>query len=98
MKSEVASFISASEQFLLSSPNFKGSIIIILTGDEEINSKRGAKPLTKILKENNQKIDLCIIGEPTSYKILGDIAKTGRRGSINFEISSKEKFDQGSGN
>ncbi len=94
MKSEIASFISASEQFLLSSPNFKGSIIIILTGDEEINSKRGAKPLTKILKENNQKIDLCIIGEPTSYKILGDIAKTGRRGSINFEISSKEKFDQ----
>ena len=90
MKSNIACFISATEQFLKKhGKNFVGKISYIITGDEEGEAINGTPKIMEWTKENNIKIDHCIVGEPTSDLQIGDKIKIGRRGSINFFLTVK---------
>lgn len=86
MKSAVASFAAAAERivrFYSSRGGFKGSISLLITGDEEGPSINGTVKMLQALAERGETIDHCLVGEPTSVERLGDMAKIGRRGSIN---------------
>lgn len=81
MKSAIGAFISAAINYITEKrPN--GSIVIAITGDEEGEAKDGTVAILDWMKENNEKIDHCLVGEPTSRKSLGDTIKVGRRGSF----------------
>ena len=82
MKSSIACFISAVEKFLKKNPNFPGSISFLITGDEEGYAINGTKKVVDYLKKRKEKIDFCIVGEPTNPKKLGEMIKIGRRGSL----------------
>ena len=79
MKASVACFISAVSRF---KKKFDGSISLLITGDEEGIAINGTKKVIKYLKKKKEKIDFCLVGEPTCVKNLGDMIKNGRRGSI----------------
>ena len=79
MKASIACFISAVRKF---KKKFKGSISLLITGDEEGIAINGTKKVVEYLKRKKEKIDFCLIGEPTSVKLLGDTMKIGRRGSL----------------
>lgn len=81
MKSAVASFAAAAERIVRD--DFKGSISLLITGDEEGPSINGTVKMLQALAERGETIDHCLVGEPTSVERLGDMAKIGRRGSIN---------------
>lgn len=81
MKSAVASFAAAAERIVRT--GFKGSISLLITGDEEGPSINGTIKMLQALADRGEKIDHCLVGEPTSVERLGDMAKIGRRGSIN---------------
>ena len=90
MKGSIACFISATKKFLeKNSQSFKGQISFIITGDEEKEAVNGTKKIMEWTKKNNIIFDHCIVGEPTSKKVIGDKIKIGRRGSINFFITAK---------
>ncbi|WP_343184101.1 succinyl-diaminopimelate desuccinylase [Buchnera aphidicola (Ceratovacuna keduensis)] len=92
MKGSISSFIIAIKRFLHNfKNNMKGRITILLTSDEEGNAKNGIKKVVKKLIKNKEKIDYCIIGEPTSEKFLGDTIKNGRRGSLHLKLFLKGK-------
>lgn len=84
MKSAIAAFASATEIFIKDS--FKGSISFLITGDEEGVAINGTKKLLEAITSEGEIIDHCIVGEPTCPKIMGDMIKNGRRGSINCTI------------
>jgi len=86
MKSSIACFISAVSQFLKNNPEFPGSISFLITGDEEGYAINGTKKVVDYLKRKKEKIDFCIVGEPTNPKKLGEMIKIGRRGSISGKI------------
>src|SRR5579862_3798752 len=83
MKGAVACFAAAAEQFLAARGSFGESISLLITGDEEAAAINGTKKLLDWLAQKGEKLDLCIVGEPTSAKKLGDMVKIGRRGSLN---------------
>lgn len=87
MKGSIAAFVSAVTQL----ENFKGSISILLTTDEEGTAKNGVAKVIPWLQENSIKPDFAITGEPTSVAKVGDVIKNGRRGSISFEITVSGK-------
>ncbi len=89
MKSSIASFIVAIEEFVLKYPCHPGSIGILLTSDEEGHAINGTKKVCDFLKEKGIRLDYCIVGEPTSDKILGDMCKNGRRGSLSGHLIVK---------
>ena len=90
MKSNIACFISATEQFLKKNgKNFGGKISFIITGDEEGEAINGTPQIMEWTKKQNIKIDHCLVGEPTSNTKIGDKVKIGRRGSINFFLTVK---------
>jgi len=90
MKSNIACFISATEEFIKKyKGNFGGKISFIITGDEEGEAINGTPKIMEWAKEKNIKIDHCIVGEPTSNNKIGDKIKIGRRGSINFFLTVK---------
>tara|TARA_B100001029_G_scaffold118298_1_gene98055 strand:- start:383 stop:1540 length:1158 start_codon:yes stop_codon:yes gene_type:complete len=82
MKSSVASFVSAVCTFLIDKKKFKGSISLLITGDEEGIAVNGTKKVVDYLKKRKEKIDFCLVGEPTNPEKLGEMIKIGRRGSI----------------
>ena len=84
MKPAIASFISAVSQFDLGN---KGSISLLISGNEEADSTHGTPRILASLKERGEKIDDSIVGEPTNPQKLGEMIKIGRRGSINFELT-----------
>lgn len=86
MKGAIAAFISAAIEFIHTNKNFKGSISFLITGDEEGPATNGTKKVLEHLSLRGEKIDACIVGEPTSVKIVGDMIKYGRRGSISFHL------------
>ena len=83
MKSAIAAFVSAAAR--IGTP--KGSISLLITGDEEGAAVNGTVRLLEWLKARGEKIDHCVVGEPTSVAVTGDTLKIGRRGSINFRIT-----------
>ena len=85
MKSSIACFVSAVNKFLKKG-KFNGSISFLITGDEEGFAINGTKKVVEYLKKRKEKIDFCIVGEPTNPNKLGEMIKIGRRGSISGEI------------
>src|SRR5258708_4481272 len=88
MKSAIAAFVAAAARFLARGP-LKGSISLLITGDEEGTAVNGTPKLLDWLKLRGEAIDHCVVGEPTSRVRPGDTLKIGRRGSINFTIRVK---------
>ena len=86
MKSSIACFVSAVEKFLKKRGKFKGSISFLITGDEEGLAINGTKKVVDYLKKRKEKIDFCIVGEPTNPNKLGEMIKIGRRGSMSGTI------------
>ncbi len=86
MKSSIACFVSAVSQYLKKNKNFKGSISLLITGDEEGYATNGTKKVVDYLKKKKEKINFCIVGEPTNPKRLGEMIKIGRRGSLTAEL------------
>ena len=86
MKSSIACFISAVNKFLKKNSKFKGSISLLITGDEEGLAINGTKKVVDYLKKKREKIDFCIVGEPTNPSKLGEMIKIGRRGSLSGKI------------
>ena len=80
MKGGIAAFVSAVRQFVDSSP--PGSISLILTGDEEGDAEFGTAKIIDWMLKNDQRPDMCVVGEPTNPNRLGDVIKNGRRGSL----------------
>tara|TARA_B110000438_G_scaffold301026_1_gene354862 strand:+ start:479 stop:1660 length:1182 start_codon:yes stop_codon:yes gene_type:complete len=90
MKSNIACFISATEEFISKNgKNFGGKLSFIITGDEEHEAINGTLKIMEWTKQNKINFDHCIVGEPTSNKTIGDKIKIGRRGSINFYLKAK---------
>ena len=87
MKSSIACFVSAVEKFLKKRRKFNGSISFLITGDEEGLAINGTKKVVDYLKKRKEKIDFCIVGEPTNPNKLGEMIKIGRRGSISGTIT-----------
>lgn len=88
MKGGIAAFTEAAIRFV-SNNKLNGSISFLITGDEEAEAINGTPKILKWLKERNEKLSSCIVGEPTCPDHLGDIVQNGRRGSGNFELSVK---------
>ena len=86
MKSALAAFIAAAERVLANGPP-KGSISLLITGDEEGPAINGTAKLLAWLEARGERIDHCVVGEPTSVAHAGDTLKIGRRGSINFQVT-----------
>ena len=89
MKSSIASYISATSVFLKENPNFLdiGSLSFLITGDEEGEALNGTKKVVKWLKENNETVTSCVVGEPTNIENIGDTIKIGRRGSYSANLT-----------
>jgi succinyl-diaminopimelate desuccinylase len=86
MKSSIASFISAVSKFLSENKNFNGSISLLITGDEEGDAINGTKKVVEYLKKKKEKINFCLVGEPTNPNKLGEMIKIGRRGSLTGKL------------
>tara|TARA_B100000902_G_scaffold326862_1_gene322139 strand:- start:342 stop:1499 length:1158 start_codon:yes stop_codon:yes gene_type:complete len=82
MKSSIAAFVSAVSFFLEKNHNFNGSISLLITGDEEGDAINGTKKVVDYLKKRKEKINFCLVGEPTNPNKLGEMIKIGRRGSL----------------
>jgi succinyl-diaminopimelate desuccinylase len=89
MKSSIAAFVVATEGFVAEHPNHPGSIALLLTSDEEGEATDGTVRVVEALKARGEKIDYCIVGEPTSAEHLGDLIKNGRRGSLSARLIVK---------
>ena len=87
MKSSVASFIAAADDFVNKNKKFKGSISLLITGDEEGIAINGTKKVVEYLKRKKEKVNFCLVGEPTNPSRMGEMIKIGRRGSITGHLS-----------
>jgi succinyl-diaminopimelate desuccinylase len=86
MKSSLAAFITAIEGFLSEYPDHPGSIALLVTSDEEGVAVNGTARVVEALRARGERIDYCIVGEPSSSSALGDTIKNGRRGSLSGEL------------
>ena len=86
MKGSVAAFVSAVSIFLNNNKSFTGSISLLITGDEEGDAINGTKKVVDYLKKRKEKINFCLVGEPTNPNKLGEMIKIGRRGSLTGKI------------
>ena len=91
MKGSLASMVVATENFIEKNPNHNGIIAFLITSDEEGVAINGTAKVMDFLNDNNQQIDFCLVGEPSSTAILGDVIKNGRRGSLNACLRVKGK-------
>jgi succinyl-diaminopimelate desuccinylase len=89
MKTSIAAFVVAVEEFTTAHPQHKGSIAFLITSDEEGPATDGTVLVCKLLKARGEHIDFCLIGEPTSGSTLGDTIKNGRRGSLSGKLTIK---------
>ncbi len=89
MKGSLAAFITAIEQFVAAHPDHRGSIALLLTSDEEGVAVDGTVRVVEALQARGEKLDYCIVGEPTSVSKTGDTIKNGRRGSLSGTLTVK---------
>mgnify|MGYP005805537081 CR=1 FL=1 len=89
MKGSLAAFVTAIEKFVVDHPQHRGSIAVLLTSDEEGVAVDGTVRVVEALRERNEPIDYCIVGEPTSVNKTGDTIKNGRRGSLSGTLTVK---------
>jgi succinyl-diaminopimelate desuccinylase len=87
MKGGLASMVTATENFVQDNPDHNGTIAFLITSDEEGVAINGTVKVMDYLNENDTKIDYCLLGEPSSTSITGDVIKNGRRGSLNGVIN-----------
>jgi succinyl-diaminopimelate desuccinylase len=87
MKSSIACFVAAISRFKDKNKKFKGSISLLITGDEEGVAINGTKKVVEYLKKKKEKINFCIVGEPTNPNKIGEMIKIGRRGSITGRLT-----------
>ncbi len=91
MKGSLASMIIATERFVADHPDHRGSIAYLITSDEEGPAHHGTKAVVERLKARNERLDWCIVGEPSSTTLVGDIVKNGRRGSLGATLTVRGK-------
>ena len=89
MKSSIAAFVSAVSAFVIKNNSFNGSISLLITGDEEGDAINGTKKVVDYLKKKREKINFCLVGEPTNLNKLGEMIKIGRRGSLTGKLIIK---------
>ncbi|KVR28407.1 succinyl-diaminopimelate desuccinylase [Burkholderia ubonensis] len=89
MKTSLAGFVVATEEFVAAHPNHRGSIAFLITSDEEGPATDGTVKVVELLETRGERVDYCIVGEPTSTAELGDVVKNGRRGSMSGELIVK---------
>jgi succinyl-diaminopimelate desuccinylase len=90
MKAAVACFAAAASQFVAArGKEFGGSISLLITGDEEGDSINGTRKVLEWLAARGEKLDACLVGEPTNVSALGDMIKIGRRGSLNAAVTAR---------
>ncbi len=87
MKSSIAAFVASVSNFTKNKKKFHGSISLLITGDEEGIAINGTKKVVEYLKKRKEKIDFCLVGEPTNPNKLGEMIKIGRRGSMTGRLS-----------
>ena len=89
MKSSLAAFVTSIERFVAAHPDHDGSIALLLTSDEEGIATHGTVKVVEALAARGERLDYCIVGEPTSVRTLGDMIKNGRRGSLSGTLRVK---------
>jgi succinyl-diaminopimelate desuccinylase len=89
MKGSLAAMITATERFVAQHPDHRGSIAFLITSDEEGPSINGTVKVIEALEARNEKIDWCLVGEPSSTEQVGDVVKNGRRGSLGAVLQVK---------
>lgn len=89
MKSSIAAFVVAAEEFVAAHPEHPGSIALLITSDEEGPAVDGTVIVCDELRQRGEQLDYCIVGEPTSTEALGDVCKNGRRGSLSGRLLVK---------
>ena len=87
MKSSIAAFVAAVSTYIQKNKKFNGSISLLITGDEEGVAINGTKKVVEYLKKKKEKINFCLVGEPTNPNKLGEMIKIGRRGSITGKLT-----------
>ena len=91
MKGSIAAMMTACERFIAEYPKHNGSIAFLITSDEEGPATGGTKRVIETLEARGEKIDWCLVGEPSSTDKVGDVVKNGRRGSLNGHLTIKGK-------
>ena len=91
MKTSLAAFVIAIERFVANCPDHDGTIALLLTSDEEGIATHGTVKVVEALKARDERIDYCVVGEPTSVRTLGDMIKNGRRGSLSGTLTVRGK-------
>ena len=86
MKTAIACFVVAAERYLAAHPQFSGSLVLLITSDEEGDGKDGTTRVVDTLQARGETFDYCIVGEPTAQNQLGDMLKNGRRGSLSGSL------------
>ncbi|MGV3582588.1 MAG: succinyl-diaminopimelate desuccinylase [Methylophilus sp.] len=89
MKTSLAAFVTSIEEFVAENPNHAGSIGVLVTSDEEDVAINGTVKVVEALKARGEHFDYCVVGEPTSNKVVGDMIKNGRRGSLSGDLTIK---------
>ncbi len=87
MKGSIAAMTVAIEQFIAANPDHRGSIALLITSDEEGPSVNGTVKVIETLEARGEKIDHCLVGEPSSTDTVGDVVKNGRRGSLGCKLT-----------
>ena len=87
MKSGLAAMVTAVEEFVATHPSHSGSIVFLITSDEEGPSVDGTRRVVETLRSRGERIDWCVVGEPSSEVLVGDTIKVGRRGSLSGRLT-----------
>lgn len=87
MKSSLAAFVVAAEEFIANHPKHEGNFAFLITSDEEGPAINGTQHVLNVLAKRHESLDYCIVGEPTCHEKLGDTIKNGRRGSLSARLT-----------
>jgi succinyl-diaminopimelate desuccinylase len=91
MKGSLAAMVVAAERFVADYPDHRGALTFLITSDEEGPAHHGTKAVIERLKARNERLDWCIVGEPSSTTLVGDVVKNGRRGSLGATLTVRGK-------
>ncbi|AKG67681.1 TPA: succinyl-diaminopimelate desuccinylase [Serratia fonticola] len=86
MKGSLAAMVVAAERFVAANPNHQGRLAFLITSDEEASATHGTVKVVEALMARNERLDYCLVGEPSSTERVGDVVKNGRRGSITANL------------
>lgn len=87
MKGSLAAMVVAAERFVAANPYHKGRLAFLITSDEEASAANGTVKVVERLMARNERLDYCLVGEPSSTEVVGDVVKNGRRGSLTANLT-----------